>query len=90
MELFHEYRLHKKIFENFRDITMACSNLVRDTLSDDANCINYCTETIHDIYCLIFEEFFMLWVVRHPADIMSFSDLFNELKQDIRNRYPAP
>jgi hypothetical protein len=89
MELFHEHRLHRMIFDNYRNIIMACSNLVREAPSDDANCINYCSESIHDLYCLVFEEFYMLWVVRNPESIMSFADLFTELKASIRSKYPA-
>lgn len=89
MELFLEHRLHKLLFDNYRNIVMACSTLVRRCPSEDDNCLNYCAETVHDIYCVVFEEFYMLWVVRNPADIMSFSDLFAELKANIRSRYPA-
>ncbi len=89
MELFAEHRLHRLLFDNYRNIIMACSSVVRQAPSDDNNCLNYCGETVHDVYCLVFEEFYLLWVVRNPADIMSFSDLFNELKASIRSRYPA-
>lgn len=89
MELFHEYRLHRAVFDSYRNIMMACSPLVRDAPSDDGNCVNYCAETIHDVYCVVFEEFYLLWVVRDPADIMAFNDLFAELKATLRQRYAS-
>ncbi len=89
MELFTEFRLHRCIFDNYRNIIMACSSIVREAPSEDENCVNYCCESIHDIYCVVFEEFYLLWVVRNPADIMSFSDLFAELQKTIRDKYAS-
>eukprot|EP01038_Epipyxis_sp_PR26KG_P004975 gene4975-6958_t len=83
MELFTEFRLHRVIFDHYSRTEIRNSDS-----SEDYDCINHFYELMNDLYCMIFEEFYLLWIVRNPTDIMSFSIIFEELQHNIREKYP--
>lgn len=56
-------------------------------LGDEEKYIIACTEVIHDLYCILYEEFCGLWVEKDPRDVMAFPLIFQEFKATVRGRY---
>lgn len=88
MELLKEYRLHLDIIKSFGKLIGGNEFEFPGGPSNDMSCISFCTDVVHDMYCIVFEDFYLTWVVRNPKDVMSFSELFEEVKSTVRNRYP--
>ena len=82
LELFTENRLFLLIFNKFEKVT-----LTLESTTDESIIVNHCCNIIHDLYADVFEEFYMLWIVRNPKDIMAFSVVFDELKVLVRKKY---
>lgn len=90
MELLVQKRLHQHIFRNFANLTLNSSLAYIEGPSNDVDCIHFCCNLVHDVYCTAFEEFYMVWVIRKPTNIMSFSDLYQEVKDVMYERYLVP
>jgi ELMO domain-containing protein len=88
-ELIQEYRVQRLLLENLTH-TVAGELSQYDVLpSNDPVCIQFGVNIVHDFYCLIFEEFYLQWVIMNPESIMSFNMIFDEVKQAIRSKYDA-
>ena len=84
MELFAEDKLHKVVFDYY--LSHSYRGDVKGGCTEDQVYIENCFNCLNDIYCMIFEEFYMLWMVRNPTDIMAFQILFQELQFSIRTK----
>jgi hypothetical protein len=87
MEMFVETRFHKPIFNYFESLTSLYLSHFKDGISTDENCVQASCSIIHNVYCDIFEEFYMLWVRRGARDMMTFSIIFFELKETLKEKY---
>jgi hypothetical protein len=87
IDLFSETRLHKVIFDNY--VNAPFEGDVASDAADDPQYVERCFNCINDLYCMIFEEFYMLWMVRSPTDIMAFSIIFQELQASTRLKLKA-
>jgi hypothetical protein len=87
LELLQETRLHQVYFNNFERILKSSPHPLDKDMSDHPYVIKHFLNIMHDMFCIIFEEFYLLWVVRNPSDIMAFNTIFNELKQQVRFKY---
>lgn len=89
IELIHELRMQKILLENLAHTVAADLTKYEILPSDDAVCVNFGVNVVHDFYCLIFEEFYLQWVIMNPDNIMSFNRIFDEVKRSIRKKYEA-
>jgi hypothetical protein len=89
MDMFVQRRLHKYIAQHFGNLTIDSSLAYLEGPSNDADCINYCIDLIHDVYCVAFEELYLVWVVRKPVSVMAFSDILKEVQEIMYDRYSA-
>lgn len=98
MELFKEKRFHRHIIQNFGYLSINTvlhrlssdkpSKLYPNGPSNDTACIEYCSDLIHRIYCIAFEEFYLIWIMRKPTSIMDFNKLYSEVQDLLFERYP--
>lgn len=98
VELFKERRFHRYIFQHFGYLSVNSAFHQIDSQlptalydrgpSNDSACIEYCADLIHRVYCIAFEEFYLVWVIRKPSSIMCFNDLLAEVKDILHDRYP--
>jgi hypothetical protein len=86
-ELLTETRLHRVIFTHLESNALTDLSRVNGTLSSDSDALSAACGAVHDIYCLLYEDFHRLWVRRDPRDVMSFAAIFEELKAEYRQRY---
>jgi len=56
--------------------------------SDDLECVNFCADLVHDVYCSAFEEFYLAWVMRKPDCMSGFPELYNEVRAIFHDRFP--
>ena len=89
MELFAERRLHIPMIETFAHLTVNSSLAYLEGPSNDMDCINFCCDVVHNVYATAFEEFYLTWVMRNPTNVMSFTDLFDEMKKVLKDRHPC-
>ena len=87
LELLTEGRLHLVYINNYESAIHSVGGCIDDA-SNNQKCIDYFVNIIHDIYCIVFEEFYLLWVVRKPKELMEFNSIFEEMKSIVRNKYP--
>lgn len=87
MELLVQGRLHSTIFAHFSHLTVNNSLLYLQGPSNDEDCIRFCLDLVHDVYCVAFEELYLTWVVRQPASVMSFTTIYEEVKQTLLEKY---
>lgn len=85
MELISESRLYKYILHNVPAI-QHCDEF-NTTSSTETDAVRAGVDTVHNLYCEVFEAFMKLWVARDPQDIMSFQGIFKEFKLSIRRKY---
>ena len=91
MELFTGFRLHQYIVERFGNLTINCGQVYSEGPSNDSDCIEFCNDLVHDVYCSAFEEFYMVWVIRKPKSIMDFNSLYEEVRNIMLDRFrPIP
>lgn len=88
IDLFRERRLHIPLINMFAHLTVNSSLAYVEGPSNDIDCINFCCDVVHNVYATAFEEFYLTWVVRNPSNVMSFTDLFEEAKNVLRERHP--
>lgn len=88
MELLGQRRLHTYIIRRFGNLTVDCSLAYLEGPSNDEDCINYCIALVHDVYCLVYEEFYLVWVVRKPSSIMAFTELYGEVEKIMCDKFP--
>mmetsp|Transcript_24533 Transcript_24533/g.40900 ORF Transcript_24533/g.40900 Transcript_24533/m.40900 type:complete len:290 (+) Transcript_24533:212-1081(+) len=88
MELFLEKRLHSYIVQHFGNLTINAHMSCANGPSNDVECINFCSDLIHDLYCTAFEDFYLVWTIRKPMDMMSFQDLYGEVRRTMFDRFP--
>lgn len=86
-ELIQEYRIQKILLENLSHTVAGDITRYEIMPSDDPVCLNFGLHVVHDLYCVIFEEFYLQWVIMNPESIMSFNEIFNEVKMSIRKKY---
>lgn len=89
MELFAQRRLHRYIIKRFGNLTVDCSLAYLEGPSNDPDCIQYCTALVHDVYCLVYEEFYLVWVIRKPTSIMAFTELYAEVEKIMLDKFPV-
>ncbi len=91
LELINELRIQKLLIENLGHIFAAPSKLMNYNVlpSNDNICIEFGINLINDIYCIIFEEFYLQWVIVNPANIMAFNTIFDQVKASIRQKYES-
>jgi hypothetical protein len=87
LELIEECRLQKLLIENLGHVFAADLHSYQILPSQDPICIEFGLNVINDIYCIIFEEFYLQWVINNPVNIMSFNDIFDQVKNAIRRKY---
>ena len=88
MSMLSERRLHVYIIQRFGNLTVNASLAYLEGPSNDADCIQYVIALVHDLYCIAFEEFYLVWIVRKPTSIMAFTDLYNEVEALMFEKYP--
>jgi hypothetical protein len=89
IELFNEYRFHKLIFINLEKIQLYSDlSSANQGPSTDKTCLKASCDVIHNIYCEIYEEFFILWEKWNPKNVLDFPKVYNELKEKFRKQYP--
>lgn len=86
-ELIQEYRIQRVLLENLSHTVAGDINRYEVLPSNDPVCINFGLNVFHDFYCLIFEEFYLQWVIMNPESIMSFGSIFDEVKKAVRKKY---
>jgi hypothetical protein len=89
LDLIEENRIQKLLIENLGHSLAADLHTYQILPSADPICIEFGLNVINDIYCIIFEEFYLQWVIANPVNIMSFSAIFDQVKLSIRNKYPV-
>jgi len=88
MSLLNQRRLHVYIIKRFANLTINASLAFLEGPSNDHDCIQYVIALVHDLYCEVYEEFYLVWVVRKPTSIMAFTDLYNEVEKIMLEKYP--
>lgn len=86
-EMIHEFRVQRTLLENLSHTVAGNISGYDISPSDDPVCLTFGINIVHDLYCLIFEEFYLQWVIINPESIMSFGDIFEEVKASIRKKY---
>lgn len=88
MTMFSQRRLHTYIIQRFGNLTVNASLAYLEGPSNDSDCLHYVISLVHDFYCTVYEEFYMVWVIRKPASIMAFTELYNEVEALMYDKYP--
>jgi hypothetical protein len=88
LEMLTARRLHEFIIKRFGNLTVNCSLAYLEGPSNDADCVAYCVALVHEVYCLVFEEFYLVWVERRPVSIMAFTELYSEVEKRMFEKYP--
>jgi hypothetical protein len=89
LELIDEKRILRLLIENLGHVVAGDLHSYEIMPSDDSICINFGVSIIHDFYCIIFEEFYLQWVIVNPDNVIQFSDIFDVVKASIRKKYPS-
>lgn len=89
LELIDELRIFRVLVENLGHVVAGDLSTYEIMPSEDAVCINFGLGVVHDFYCVIFEEFYLQWVIINPANVMQFADIFEIVKASIRRKYIA-
>lgn len=88
-EMVQELRIQRILLENLSHTVAGNITRYEVVPSDDPVCLLFGMNVVHDLYCLIFEEFYLQWVIMNPESIMSFGEIFDEVKASIRKKYEA-
>eukprot|EP01039_Chlorochromonas_danica_P000315 gene315-337_t len=89
LDLIDELRIFRLLVENLGHVVAGDLTTYEIMPSDDEVCINFGMTVVHDFYCIIFEEFYLQWVITNPVNVMQFSDIFDMVKASIRRKYAA-
>lgn len=87
MEMIYEWRMQRTLLENLSHTVAGDITRYEIMPSDDPICVHFGMNVVHDTYCLIFEEFYLQWVIMNPESIMSFGEIFDEVKKSIRKKF---
>lgn len=87
LDLVDEFRIHRILLQNLGHTVSGDLNNYEVAPSDDLVCIEFGLTVIHDFYCVVFEEFYLQWVVTNPENVMLFSSIFDQVKEKIRRNY---
>jgi hypothetical protein len=87
IEMILECRLQRALLENLSHTVAGDIKRYEIMPSEDPICVDFGVNVVHDTYCLIFEEFYLQWVIINPESIMSFGEIFDEVKKSIRKKF---
>jgi hypothetical protein len=87
LDLISETRMHRLLIENLGHSLIGNLDSYAILPSNDSTCLEFGINIIHDIYCIIFEEFYLQFVITNPDNIMSFNSIFDSVKASIRSKY---
>ena len=88
VELLRGRHLHLHLLRNLESIS---TNVIEE--GADANGHDWLVlkgyVAVHLIYCDIFELFSATWRLRNPPNVMHFQEIFTEVKDEIKKKYPC-
>lgn len=87
-EMITEQRLYRYLIEHLSHLIAGDLKYFQVLPSHDPICLEFGINIVHDFYCMIFEEFYLQFVIMNPDTIMYFTRIFDEVKSTIRNKYP--
>lgn len=87
LDLLEQTRLHRFLFHALDSVIVHDDSVTNTDRSIDDDHIQFCCDSIHDIYCDVFYAFHVEWERQDPENIMQFSRIFSEVKNSFITKY---
>lgn len=88
LDLLKGKRLYRYLLTQLEIGRSKVSSNFTETPSENEHILSLLMDALHELYCLLFSQFHQLWVLRDPPNIMSFQEIFSDIKKDFFLKYP--
>jgi len=90
LEFLNQQRFHEKLLHTLeKGRTAIFSDFRNGGPSENLDLIEAGTNGVHELYCLFFYEFHLLWEARDPPNVMSFQAIYVDFKRAMRKQFPS-